>query len=161
MNSIDDIAKMAIQEIGNQLEQMNKKQNEPKPLRAANSAQSLKNSLANDKENLENSLANDKENLENSVFDEKENLENLAQTINEIDDLNKQDYKTQNEKIYSNQANSEDERLFLTNLKERIEVLFAGLKANDNDMTLRLELTIRFLEFLLAKTNERLSNIQK
>ena len=56
-------------------------------------------------------------------------------------------------------ANSEKE--YLLALKERLEVLFAGLKNNQGNLSLRLDLTIRFLEFLLANTNERLTKLPK
>ena len=56
-------------------------------------------------------------------------------------------------------ANSEKE--YLLALKERLEVLFAGLKNSQGNLSLRLDLTIRFLEFLLANTNERLTKLPK
>ena len=56
-------------------------------------------------------------------------------------------------------ANSEKE--YLLALKERLEVLFAGLKNSEGNLSLRLDLTIRFLEFLLANTNERLTKLPK
>ena len=56
-------------------------------------------------------------------------------------------------------VNSEKE--YLLALKERLEVLFAGLKNSEGNLSLRLDLTIRFLEFLLANTNERLTKLPK
>ena len=41
------------------------------------------------------------------------------------------------------------------------KVLFAGLNTSDENTPLRLDLTIRFLEFLLAHIQTRLSNLQK
>ena len=40
-------------------------------------------------------------------------------------------------------------------------MLFAGLKNSQGNLSLRLDLTIRFLEFLLANTNERLTKLPK
>lgn len=54
-----------------------------------------------------------------------------------------------------------DEVEFLKNVKERIEVLFHGLNQADDTLELRLELNIKFLEFLLAKIEHRLQTIQK
>lgn len=177
MNSIDDIAKMAIQEVGAELEQMSVRQNSPKPLKSAKPENSALNQRENSPlensasvikaENLEQNLtddfvsndfvSNDTENLENS-----KNLELSENSSNELNFLkNSQESIEIKNSNLANAASSDEERQFLSNLKERIEVLFAGLKANDDDKTLRLELTIRFLEFLLAKTNERLSDLQK
>lgn len=51
------------------------------------------------------------------------------------------------------------ERIFLQNLKERLCVLFEGLNTDNNE--LRLNLTIKFLEFLLANVENRLANLPK
>lgn len=46
---------------------------------------------------------------------------------------------------------------FLKNIKERILVLFEGLKATKKEnLEDRLDLTINFLEFLLANIEDRL-----
>ena len=50
----------------------------------------------------------------------------------------------------------------LTNLAERIEVLFEGLKqTSEQDLSQRLELTTKFLEFTLANIENRLQNLSK
>lgn len=53
------------------------------------------------------------------------------------------------------------ERLFLLNLKERLTVLFEGLNSDARNIELRLDITIKFLEFLLASIEDRLSNLPK
>lgn len=51
---------------------------------------------------------------------------------------------------------------FLLALKERIEVLFEGLRSFDKgDMQAKLELNIKFMEFLLANIKNRIENISK
>ncbi|MBS4313872.1 effector protein CiaD [Campylobacter vulpis] len=51
-----------------------------------------------------------------------------------------------------------NEDIFLKNLKERILVLFEGLNdTKKEDLDARLELTINFLEFLLANIEDRLN----
>lgn len=53
------------------------------------------------------------------------------------------------------------EEIFLRNLKERILVLFEGLNAtNRENLEDRLELTLKFLEFVLANVENRLENLQ-
>ena len=54
------------------------------------------------------------------------------------------------------------EIIFLQNLKERISVLFDGLSSTEStNLDLRLDLTIKFLEFLLANVENRLKLISK
>ncbi|BCX79122.1 CiaD-like domain-containing protein [Campylobacter sp. 19-13652] len=54
------------------------------------------------------------------------------------------------------------EYLFLRNLKERVEVLFEGLgQTPASEAEERLELTLKFLEFLLATVQNRLENLPK
>lgn len=51
------------------------------------------------------------------------------------------------------------EVVFLQNVKERLCVLFEGLNKNDSNDK-RLEITIKFLEFLLASIDTRLNQCQ-
>ena len=54
------------------------------------------------------------------------------------------------------------EEIFLKNLKERVLVLFEGISARSNeDLQNRLDLTLKFLEFVLANVENRLSDLQK
>ena len=207
MNSIEDIAKMAIEEVGAELKELENSRiptKAPKPLRAANDA--LNAAIKNDEAAQLNAASVMKENentlnitntnsntfgAEIRVFGEAQAGETLAKdtsadlpysiaktefagldaTPNEHDKnflanatltanaaigiaaLNSID-STQNTSI-----NSEKE--YLLALKERLEVLFAGLKNSEGNLSLRLDLTIRFLEFLLANTNERLTKLPK
>lgn len=202
MNSIEDIAKMAIEEVGAELKELENSRiptKAPKPLRAANDALNaiVKNdeaaqlnaaSVMKENENTLN-ITNTNSNTfgaEIRVFGEaqakntsavlpdgiaKMEFAGLDATPNEQDKnflanatltantaigiaaINSID-STQN-----TSANSEKE--YLLALKERLEVLFAGLKNSQGNLSLRLDLTIRFLEFLLANTNERLTKLPK
>ena len=202
MNSIEDIAKMAIEEVGAELKELENSRisaKAPKPLRAANevlnaaikkdeAAQLNAASVMKENENTLN-ITNTNSNTfgaEIRVFGEalakdtsadlpdgiaKMEFAGLDATPNEQDKnflanatltantaigiaaLNSID-STQN-----TSANSEKE--YLLALKERLEVLFAGLKNSEGNLSLRLDLTIRFLEFLLANTNERLTKLPK
>ena len=202
MNSIEDIAKMAIEEVGAELKELENSRiptKAPKPLRAANEV--LNAAIKNDEAAQLNAASVMKENentlnitntnsntfgAEIRVFGEtqakdtsadlpdgiaKMELAGLDATPNEQDKnflanatltanaaigiaaINSID-STQN-----TSANSEKE--YLLALKERLEVLFAGLKNSEGNLSLRLDLTIRFLEFLLANTNERLTKLPK
>ncbi|MSN97107.1 hypothetical protein F1B92_08035 [Campylobacter sp. FMV-PI01] len=51
---------------------------------------------------------------------------------------------------------------FLINLKDRILVLFEGLNSFDkSDIEARVELSLKFMEFLLASIEKKLKNLSK
>lgn len=207
MNSIEDIAKMAIEEVGAELKELENSRiptKAPKPLRAANDV--LNAAIKNDEAAQLNAASVMKENentlnitntnsktfgAEIRVFGEAQAGEARAKNASADlpDSIAKMEFAgldaTPNEQdknflanatltanaaigiaainsIDSTQntsANSEKE--YLLALKERLEVLFAGLKNSEGNLSLRLDLTIRFLEFLLANTNERLTKLPK
>ena len=207
MNSIEDIAKMAIEEVGAELKELENSRiptKAPKPLRAANEV--LNAAIKNDEAAQLNAASVMKENentlnitntnsktfgAEIRVFGEAQAGEARAKNASADlpDGIAKMEFAgldaTPNEQdknflanatltanaaigiaalnsIDSTQntsANSEKE--YLLALKERLEVLFAGLKNSEGNLSLRLDLTIRFLEFLLANTNERLTKLPK
>ena len=202
MNSIEDIAKMAIEEVGAELKELENSRipaKAPKPLRAANEAPNaaIKNdeaaqlnaaSVMKENENTLN-ITNTNSNTfgaEIRVFGEvgaKDVSADLPDSIAKMEFAgldatpNEQDKNfLANATLASNAAigiaalNSIDstqntsansEKEYLLALKERLEVLFAGLKNSEGNLSLRLDLTIRFLEFLLANTNERLTKLPK
>lgn len=202
MNSIEDIAKMAIEEVGAELKELENSRiptKAPKPLRAANEV--LNAAIKNDEAAQLNAASVMKENentlnitntnsntfgAEIRVFGEAQAKDTSADLPDSIAKMefagldatpNEQDKNflanatlTANAAIgiaainsidstQNTSANSEKE--YLLALKERLEVLFAGLKNNQGNLSLRLDLTIRFLEFLLANTNERLTKLPK
>ena len=207
MNSIEDIAKMAIEEVGAELKELENSRiptKAPKPLRAANEV--LNAAIKNDEAAQLNAASVMKENentlnitntnsntfgAEIRVFGEAQAGEALAKdTSADLPDSiakmefagldatpNEQDKNflanatlTANAAIGIAAINSIDstqntsvnsEKEYLLALKERLEVLFAGLKNSEGNLSLRLDLTIRFLEFLLANTNERLTKLPK
>lgn len=207
MNSIEDIAKMAIEEVGAELKELENSRiptKAPKPLRAANEV--LNAAIKNDEAAQLNAASVMKENentlnitntnsktfgAEIRVFGEaqagearaKDTSADLPDSITKMEFAgldatpNEQDKNfLANAKLTANAAigiaaiNSIDstqntstnsEKEYLLALKERLEVLFAGLKNSQGNLSLRLDLTIRFLEFLLANTNERLTKLPK
>ena len=207
MNSIEDIAKMAIEEVGAELKELENSRiptKAPKPLRAANdalnaivkndeAAQLNADSVMKENENTLN-ITNTNSNTfgaEIRVFGEtqagetqaKDTSADLPDSIAKMEFAgldatpNEQDKNflanatlTANAAIGIAAINSIDstqntsvnsEKEYLLALKERLEVLFAGLKNSEGNLSLRLDLTIRFLEFLLANTNERLTKLPK
>ena len=207
MNSIEDIAKMAIEEVGAELKELENSRiptKAPKPLRAANevlnaaikkdeAAQLNAASVMKENENTLNITNTNSKTFgaEIRVFGEAQAGEARAKNTSADlpDSIAKMEFAgldaTPNEQdknflanatLASNAAigiaalNSIDstqntsansEKEYLLALKERLEVLFAGLKNSQGNLSLRLDLTIRFLEFLLANTNERLTKLPK
>lgn len=207
MNSIEDIAKMAIEEVGAELKELENSRipaKAPKPLRAANevlnaaikkdeAAQLNAASVMKENENTLNITNTNSKTFgaEIRVFGEAQAGEARAKNTSADlpDSIAKMEFAgldaTPNEQdknflanatLASNAAigiaalNSIDstqntsansEKEYLLALKERLEVLFAGLKNSEGNLSLRLDLTIRFLEFLLANTNERLTKLPK
>ena len=133
---LDDIARMAISEVSAELEKIealqNKKQEEL------------------ERENLKKELLA-MESREQEAADEPE-LETSAQSEPE----------PKVAQILPKSREISDEEIFLANLAERIEVLFEGLKqTSEQDLSQRLELTTKFLEFTLANIENRLQNLSK
>ena len=188
MNSIEDIAKLAIEEISAELDDgaMDAKSSDTslasasastnaRPIRAAGAASQSANSASNARGGGFE-IVSDDDMASSSAFSVPQTHTNEAKQ-----EAIKQDFKQavpraqdieQNIASIANSLNTSPlntsanynpngERIFLNNLKERIEVLFAGLNTSDENTSLRLDLTIRFLEFLLAHIQTRLSNLQK
>ena len=65
------------------------------------------------------------------------------------------------EKAQKDAIRSNDEIEFLSAIKERILVLFEGLNAFEGDLEARVELSIKFMEFLLASIDNRVENLSK
>ena len=133
---LDDIARMAISEVSAELEKIealqNKKQEE---LERENLKKEL---LAMEARGQE---AAEEPELETSAQSEPE--PKVAQILPKSREIS-------------------DEEIFLANLAERIEVLFEGLKqTSEQDLSQRLELTTKFLEFTLANIENRLQNLSK
>ena len=136
---LDDIARMAISEVSAELEKIealqSKKQEEL------------------ERENLKKELLAI-ENNENALNNELKVEANLQ---------NEQAFEVKEEPVSLIKSREvSEEKIFLANLAERIEVLFEGLKqTGEQDLASRLELTTKFLEFTLANIENRLQNLSK
>ena len=133
---LDDIARMAISEVSAELEKIealqSKKQEEL------------------ERENLKKELLT-METREQEASDEPEIETNLQS-----------EPEPKVAQISPKSREISEEEIFLANLAERIEVLFEGLKqTSEQDLSQRLELTTKFLEFTLANIENRLQNLSK
>ena len=64
------------------------------------------------------------------------------------------------EKALEIAQNDASQRVFYTNLKERILVLFEGFQSpNNKNIESKVELTLNFLEYLLASIDEQLEKM--
>ncbi len=82
----------------------------------------------------------------------------------EYENLQKLEENSENLKEHEeiNSVNILSEEDFLLKIKERILVLFEGLNSFDRgDIEARVELSLKFMEFLLANIDKRISDIQK
>ena len=62
------------------------------------------------------------------------------------------------EEIVDKKHSNECDKEFLENLKERLLILFDGLQSpNTENLEIKLDVTLNFLEYLLAKIEEKLS----
>ena len=139
---LDDIARMAISEVSAELEKIEALQNKKQ-------------------EELE------RENLKKELLAiESANEQVLEESKVEASVPSAQSAQSEPEpkvaQILPKSREISDEEIFLANLAERIEVLFEGLKqTSEQDLSQRLELTTKFLEFTLANIENRLQNLSK
>jgi len=78
--------------------------------------------------------------------------ETILETIEEIE----QDKIV--EEITEKKVQKEFDKEFLEHLKERLLILFDGLQSpNTENLEIKLDVTLNFLEYLLAKIEENLS----
>lgn len=153
MNNIEDIAKLAIKEISAELDFLENSKNDNSGDDTALNKLNENFALNQDHENSTSNEA--KNNNASTALNYSKNDAKPIKAVNSLE--NKQNINNEN----ALEPNEIDERKFLSNLKERIEVLFTGLSANDEKTPARLDLTIRFLEFLLASIQNRLENLPK
>ena len=88
------------------------------------------------------------------------NSDEIAQNLGDDDSLN---FSEMNFNAPKNKASANsDEVAFLSAVRERILVLFEGLNSFDSaDIEARVELNLKFMEFLLASIENRLENLSK
>ncbi|HEC1769472.1 TPA: 2-oxoglutarate:acceptor oxidoreductase [Campylobacter lari] len=142
--NIEDLAKMAISEVNSELDNKKSKNDEFTPM-------------------VEEITQEKNINIQEDEI--KKEINQVAQElIQELDDLEvkvKEDKQAMAIKVEALEEKEENiinnEEFFLKNLRERILVLFEGLKnTKDEHIEKRLDVTITFLEFLLAKIEDRL-----
>ncbi|MCV3469781.1 effector protein CiaD [Campylobacter sp. CNRCH_2015_0814] len=142
--NIEDLAKMAISEVNSELDNKKSKNDEFTPM-------------------VEEITQEKNTNIQEDKI--KKEINQVAQElIQELDDLEvkvKEDKQAMAIKVEALEEKEENiinnEEFFLKNLRERILVLFEGLKnTKDEHIEKRLDITITFLEFLLAKIEDRL-----
>ncbi|HEG2580842.1 TPA: 2-oxoglutarate:acceptor oxidoreductase [Campylobacter lari] len=142
--NIEDLAKMAISEVNSELDNKKSKNDEFAPMveeiTQEKSVNTQEKKIKEEISKVTQELIQELDDLEVKVKDDKQNVAIKVEALEEKE-----------ESIINN------EEFFLKNLRERILVLFEGLKnTKDEHMEKRLDMTITFLEFLLAKIEDRL-----
>ena len=171
---LEEIAKMAIDEVAMELERMDaarEKQDVSQETNETKDGINLTNTpVSSGDVNLTNaaSLANLVGEI--SVTEEASEFEaaldsavNSQKMAAKFDAVQESDLTAAPQKVFEVEvANFTGEEIFLKNLKERILVLFEGLNAtSEENLKDRLSLTLKFLEFVLANVENRLENLQK
>lgn len=165
MSNIEDIAKLAIEEISAEFDNGILEDAKTPPLNEISNQTNPKNNAQNISEPI--STSENAQNISEPINASENNASSNAQNngakpIKSIAQANTQKLNPSQQNQATQESQEPDnEQEFLIKLKERIEVLFAGLSANDENTAVRLDLTIRFLEFLLAKIQNRLENLPK
>ncbi|MBT0826265.1 2-oxoglutarate:acceptor oxidoreductase [Campylobacter lari] len=142
--NIEDLAKMAISEVNSELDNKKSKNDEFAPMieeiTQEKSVDTQEKKIKEEISKVAQELIQELDDLEVKVKDDKQNVAIKVEALEEKE-----------ESIINN------EEFFLKNLRERILVLFEGLKnTKDEHIEKRLDITITFLEFLLAKIEDRL-----
>ncbi|MCV3391805.1 2-oxoglutarate:acceptor oxidoreductase [Campylobacter sp. IFREMER_LSEM_CL2101] len=142
--NIEDLAKMAISEVNSELDNKKSKNDEFAPMveeiTQEKSVNTQEKKIKEEISKVTQELIQELDDLEVKVKDEKQNVAIKVEALEEKEE-----------------STINNEEFFLKNLRERILVLFEGLKnTKDEHMEKRLDMTITFLEFLLAKIEDRL-----
>lgn len=141
--NIEDLAKKAISEVNLELDSKNTKNDEFAPMveeipQVQEEPKEQDLQIKEELNKVTQELMQELDQLEVKIAEEKPVLK--------IEELVAKEEPIQN-----------NEEFFLKNLRERILVLFEGLKnTKDEHLEKRLDITITFLEFLLAKIEDRL-----
>ncbi|OCX42208.1 hypothetical protein A7X81_03190 [Campylobacter ornithocola] len=140
--NIEDLAKMAISEVNSELDNKKNKNDEFAPMveEITQEKNTQDKKIKEEISKVAQELIQELDDLEVKVKNDKQNVAIKVEALEEKE-----------ESIVNN------EEFFLKNLRERILVLFEGLKNTKDEHTeKRLDMTITFLEFLLAKIEDRL-----
>ena len=166
---LEEIAKMAIDEVAMELERMSAAQENLGASEAENGSNLTSSPVSSGDVNLTNaaSLTNlvseisvDEASEFEAVLESAANSQKMAA---KFDAVQESDLTAAPQKAFEVEvANFTGEEIFLKNLKERVLVLFEGLNAtSEENLKDRLSLTLKFLEFVLANVENRLENLQK
>ena len=167
---LEEIAKMAIDEVAMELKQMSAAQENLDAHEAENGSNLTSSPVSSGDVNLTNAAGLANLVGEISVADEASEFEAVLESVansqnvaSEFDGVEEIAATAAPQKAFEVEvANFTGEEIFLKNLKERILVLFEGLNAtSEENLKDRLSLTLKFLEFVLANVENRLENLQK
>ncbi|EKH7232805.1 2-oxoglutarate:acceptor oxidoreductase [Campylobacter upsaliensis] len=159
--NLEDLAKKTIDEVHHQIKEQERQLQSLKEQEEELQKENETKIETLEDDHLKTSQEDILEQIQMAKFqEEQENLE-----INDEDETKgeplKEELVEESEILNPNiiaKVQSLNEDIFLKNLKERILVLFEGLNdTKKEDLDARLELTINFLEFLLANIEDRLN----
>ena len=166
---LEEIAKMAIDEVAMELERMSAAQENLGASEAENGSNLTSSPVSSGDVNLTNAagltnlvseISVDEASEFEAVLESAANSQNVAPKFDGVEEVAATAVPQKAFEVEV--ANFTGEEIFLKNLKERILVLFEGLNATgEENLKDRLSLTLKFLEFVLANVENRLENLQK
>lgn len=166
---LEEIAKMAIDEVAMELERMSAAQENLDAREAENAANLTSSPVSSGDVNLTNAagltnlvseISVDEASEFEAVLESAANSQNVAPKFDGVEEVVATAVPQKAFEVEV--ANFTGEEIFLKNLKERVLVLFEGLNAtSEENLKDRLSLTLKFLEFVLANVENRLENLQK
>ncbi|EPE7069981.1 effector protein CiaD [Campylobacter upsaliensis] len=159
--NLEDLAKKTIDEVHHQIKEQERQLQSLKEQEEEHQKVDEAKIETLEDDHLKTSQEDILEQIQMAKFqEEQENLEINDEDETKGDPL-KEELVEESEILNPNiiaKVQSLNEDIFLKNLKERILVLFEGLNdTKKEDLDARLELTINFLEFLLANIEDRLN----
>ncbi|EPW0563480.1 effector protein CiaD [Campylobacter upsaliensis] len=159
--NLEDLAKKTIDEVHHQIKEQERQLQSLKEQEEELQKENETKIEVLENDHLKTSQEDILEQIQMAKFqEEQENLEISEQNETKEEPL-KEELVEESEILNPNiiaKVQSLNEDIFLKNLKERILVLFEGLNdTKKEDLDARLELTINFLEFLLANIEDRLN----
>ncbi len=90
--------------------------------------------------------------------------ENVPSQIQEEEKLEKKasHVPAQEEEVKTDSESSGSELIYLNSIRERLLVLFEGFQSpNNTDIEAKVDMTLNFLEYVLATIDERLESLEK
>ncbi|ECH3696841.1 2-oxoglutarate:acceptor oxidoreductase [Campylobacter coli] len=158
--NLEDLAKKTISEVSSIMEEQRRQSEilkEQEELRKTQIQEDMPTVELKEEPIVEQKL---EDKISMAKFEEEQKIQEEIKNLNELKEPVKEEAILQSEILNPNiiaEVQTLNEDIFLKHLRERILVLFEGLNSvKEENLEHRLQLTINFLEFLLANIEDKL-----